>query len=391
MSYLVINSGSSTIKIALFSESADGSMQRQLHGLVDRHNVDPTLRMLNEAGEVLVDAPLSTPRGDHGRALEAVLDHCDRLFGHDGLVAAGHRVVHGGVKFSTPLRIDRSNLAELEALTPLAPQHQPYNLAGIYALQDLRPELPQIACFDTEFHRTIPQVAQRFALPREWFEHGVLRYGFHGLSYEYIASRLTQIDPDAARGRVVVAHLGHGASVCALSGGVSVATSMGFTALDGLPMGTRCGNLDPGVVLYLMQQKELSASEISFMLYERSGLRGVSGISDDMRELLASQAPEAAEAIELFVYRAVCEIGALIAALGGVDALVFTGGIGEHAAPVRARILAALGWLGVHVDEASNDANALGISKEGSAVRAWVIPTDEELVIAEHCRRILSE
>lgn len=390
MSYLVVNSGSSTIKIAIFSEGTDGAMQRQLHGMVDRHNVNPRLRLLNAEGEVLVDTPLSTPRGDHGRALEAVLKHCDRFFGHEGLVAAGHRVVHGGVKFSEPLRVDAGSLAELEALTPLAPQHQPYNLAGIYALQELRPDLAQIACFDTEFHRTMPQVAQRFALPREWFERGVLRYGFHGLSYEYIASRLAQLDPEAAHGRAVVAHLGHGASVCALSGGVSVATSMGFTALDGLPMGTRCGSLDPGVVLYLLQQKELSASEVSHMLYERAGLRGVSGISDDMRELLASRAPEAEEAIELFVYRTVCEIGQLMAALGGMDALVFTGGIGEHAAPVRARILAALGWLGVRVDTASNDANALSISADGSAVRVWVIPTDEELVIAEHCRRIVS-
>ena len=390
MSYLVINSGSSTIKIAIFSEAEDGTLQRRLHGLVDRHNVSPALRMLDEQGEVLVDTALSTPRGDHGRALEAVLKHCDRYFGHEGLTAAGHRVVHGGVKFSAPLRIDAQNLAELETLTPLAPQHQPYNLAGIHALQELRPGLAQVACFDTAFHRSQPQVAQRFALPRKWFDQGVLRYGFHGLSYEYIAERLADIDPQAARGRTVVAHLGHGASVCALSGGTSVATSMGFTALDGLPMGTRCGSLDPGVVLHLLQQQELSAAEISHLLYERSGLLGVSGISDDMRELLKSDAPEAEDAVALFVYRTVREIASLAGALGGLDALVFTGGIGEHAAPVRARILEALGWLGVRADEAANAADARCISSADSPIRAWVIPTDEERVIAGHCRRLLS-
>lgn len=390
MSYLIINSGSSTIKIAIFSQDDGGGLQRRLHGLVDRHNERPSLHMSDEAGRMLVDTPLNTPRGDYGRALSAVLEHCDRFFGHEGLTAAAHRVVHGGARFSEPLLVNDDNLAQLEALTPLAPQHQPYNLAGIHALQELRPGLPQVACFDTAFHRTQPEVAERFALPREWFGRGVLRYGFHGLSYEFIARRLREEDPEAAKGRTVVAHLGHGASLCALKAGRSVATTMGFTALDGLPMGTRCGNLDPGVVLHLMQQEGLSAAEVSHLLYDRSGLLGVSGVSDDMRMLLDSDAPEAEEAIDLFVYRTVREIGSLVAALGGIDALVFTGGIGEHAAPVRSRIAAGLEWLGVRLDEAANDRHARRVSTAGSAVTVHVIPTDEERVIAEHCQGILA-
>ncbi len=390
MSYLVINSGSSTIKIAIFSQDDTGSLQRRLHGLVDRHNERPSLHMSDEAGRMLVDTPLNTPRGDYGRALAAVLEHCDRFFGHEGLTAAAHRVVHGGARFSEPMLVDEDNLAQLEALTPLAPQHQPYNLAGIYALQELRPGLPQVACFDTAFHRTQPEVAERFALPREWFRRGVLRYGFHGLSYEFIAGRLREEDQAAAEGRTIVAHLGHGASLCALMAGRSVATTMGFTALDGLPMGTRCGNLDPGVVLHLMQQEELTAAEVSHLLYDRSGLLGVSGVSDDMRMLLDSNAPEAEEAIALFVYRTVREIGSLVAALGGIDALVFTGGIGEHAAPVRSRIAAGLEWFGVRLDEAANDRHARRVSTADSAVTVHVIPTDEERVIADHCQRILA-
>lgn len=391
MSYLIVNSGSSTIKIAIFSEADDGTLERRLHGLVDRHNVHPTLRMLNETGQALIDAPLHTPRGDHGRALAAVLDHCDQYFGHEGLVAAGHRVVHGGARFSGPLRITADNLKALEVLKPLAPLHQPYNLAGIHALEVLRPGLPQVACFDTAFHRTQPEVAQRFALPREWHDRGVLRYGFHGLSYEYVADRLREIDPEAVAGRTIVAHLGHGASVCALKDGVSVATSMSFTALDGLPMGTRCGSLDPGVVLHLLHDHELTFSEVSYLLYERSGLLGVSGISDDMRQLLDSDAPEAEEAIELFVYRTVREIAGLTGSLGGVDAIVFTGGIGEHAAPIRARIMRGLDWLGVRIDEKQNKAGAACISDADSRVRVWVVPTNEERVIAGHCRRLLTQ
>jgi acetate kinase len=293
--------------------------------------------------------------------------------------------------YSQPVLIDERVIAALDALVPLAPLHQPHNLAAIRAIAATAPEIPQVACFDTAFHRTQPPVAQAFALPREISAKGVRRYGFHGLSYEYIASALPRLAPDCAQGKLVVAHLGNGASMCAIENGRSIATTMGFTAVDGLPMGTRTGALDPGVVLYLMQHEGMSAEAVEHLIYHRSGLLGVSGLSSDMRTLLASDLPAAKEAVDLFVYRTGRELGSLAAALGGLDALVFTAGIGEHAAEIRAQVCRNARWLGIALDE---DANAKGgprISQRGSSVSAWVIPTDENLMIARHTRRLLDE
>ena len=303
--------------------------------------------------------------------------------GSHRLVAAGHRVVHGGMQFTAPVRIDNEVLAQLDALGSLAPLHQPPALHAIRALQARLPDLPQVACFDTAFHRTQPEVAQAYALPRALSDEGIRRYGFHGLSYQYIAQTLPQVLGEQASGKVVVAHLGNGASMCAMQEGRSVASTMGFTALDGLMMGTRCGNLDPGVVLYLIQQKGMTAAQVSDMLYQRSGLLGVSGLSSDLRELAASTEPAAAEAIDLFVYRIVRELGSLVAALGGIDAIVFTAGIGEHSADIRQRVCEQASWLGIELDSPANDSHQLCISVAGSRVSVWVIPTDEESVIAE--------
>ena len=304
--------------------------------------------------------------------------------GGAGVLAAGHRVVHGGARFREPVVVDREVLAVLETFIPLAPLHQPHNLAAIRALLDAAPRLPQVACFDTAFHSTQPRLATLYALPRELEARGVRRYGFHGLSYEYIANVLPDYLGDHAAGRVVVAHLGNGSSLCAMRERRSVATSMGFTAVEGLVMGTRPGSLDPGILLYLMQEMGMDASAVSDLLYHRCGLLGVSGISHDMRELLASADPRAVEAVDLFVYRAVTQIGGLVAALEGLDSLVFTAGIGEHAAPVRERICKGLAWLGLELDVQANERNGPRISREGSPVSAWVIPTNEELMIARH-------
>jgi acetate kinase len=294
------------------------------------------------------------------------------------------------LKFTQPIRIDPEVMAALEALVPLAPLHQPHNLAAIKAIAQRGPELRQVACFDTSFHRTQPAVAQAFALPRRYAEEGVLRYGFHGLSYEYIASRLPTTDARAAAGRTVVAHLGNGASMCAMRGGQSIASTMSFTAVDGLPMGTRCGALDPGVLLYLMDSQGMDVRALEKLIYQQSGLLGVSGISSDMRTLLASPDPQAAEAVELFVYHIGRELGSLSAALGGLDALVFTGGIGENAAMIRARICRDAAWLGLNLDAAANDIGGPRISRLDSRVTAWVIPTNEELMIAQHTRGLLA-
>jgi acetate kinase len=301
----------------------------------------------------------------------------------------GHRVVHGGTKFHAPVLVNPETLAELETLNPLAPLHQPHNVAVIRAVVQMAPNLPQVACFDTAFHRTQPAVVQAFALPRRYAEEGVRRYGFHGLSYEYIASVLPTIDRRAAEGRTVVAHLGNGASMCALSGGRSVATTMSFTPLDGLVMGTRSGAVDPGVLLYLMKQHGMDADALQRLLYYQSGLLAVSGISSDMRTLLASSDRRAAEALDLFVYRITRELGSLAAALGGLDALVFTGGIGENAISIRTRVCRDASWLGLEFDEEANANGGPCISRKGSRVSAWVIPTNEELMIALHTRRLL--
>jgi len=324
------------------------------------------------------------------RAVEAVLDRCAAEHTDHRVVAVGHRVVHGGLKFAAPVRIDDAVLAELESLVPLAPLHQPHNLAAVRAVARRAPELPQVACFDTAFHRTQPEVAQRFGLPRRFTDAGVRRYGFHGLSFEYVASVLPQFDARAAAGRTVVAHLGNGASLCATLAGRSVATTMGFTPADGLLMGTRPGLLDPGVLLYLAAAHGLTPADLEQLVYHESGLLGVSGISSDMRELLASDDRRAAEAVELFVYRVGRELGSMAAALGGLDALVFTGGIGEHAAAVRARVCRDAAWLGVTLDEAANDVGERRISRAEGSASVWVIPTNEELMIADHVRRVLA-
>jgi len=295
-------------------------------------------------------------------------------------VAVGHRVVHGGLEFTGPTLLNDDIIAKLERLVPLAPLHQPYNLAAVRAVSSLRPDLPQVACFDTAFHRGRTAATERFGLPDELFQAGVRRWGFHGLSYASIINQLREAAPDLAAGRIIVAHLGSGASMCAIRGGRSVDTTMGFSTLDGLPMGTRCGSLDPGVMLFLLQSR--SRSEVETLLYRQAGLLGISGISNDVRELLASQSPRAAEALEFFVYRAVREIGSLTAALGGLDALIFTAGIGENSPVIRHRICRALGWLGVAIDQAANQRGRGCISPAGRSPSVWIIPTDEERVIA---------
>jgi acetate kinase len=305
------------------------------------------------------------------------------------LVGVGHRVVHGGLEFMAPTRLDSTVLARLARYEPLAPLHQPHNLAAIRVLFERLPGVPQVACFDTAFHRTVPEVAQLFALPPRFAAAGVRRYGFHGLSYEYVASVLPSLDARAAGGRTVVFHLGNGASMCALSGGRSIATTMGFTAVDGLPMGTRSGSLDPGVLLFMIDELGLGAREIERLLYKESGLLGMSGVSSDMRELLASDEPAARLALDVFMYRARRELGSLVAALGGIDAIVFTAGIGENQPEVRHRICADAQWLGVELDAAANERHGPRISTPDSRVAAWVVPTDEETMIARHVVRLL--
>jgi acetate kinase len=387
---LVLNAGSSSLKFSVFLDGEPPGLllRGQLEGLF----TEPHFVARDAAGNVAGEQrwPAGTRLGHQG-AIEFLFTwgRAGALGGHR-IAAAGHRVVHGGLKFTRPVRIDPEVLAALEALVPLAPLHQPHNLAAIRAIVQRAPELPQAACFDTSFHRTQPAVAQAFALPRRYAEEGVIRYGFHGLSYEYIASVLPRTDARAAAGRTVVAHLGNGASMCAMKSGRSVASTMGFTAVDGLPMGTRCGALDPGVLLYLMDRHGMDARALEKLLYQQSGLLGVSGISSDLRTLLASPDPRAAEALDLFVYRIGRELGSLAAALGGLDALVFTGGIGENAATIRARVCQGAAWLGLELDAAANDAGGPRISRPESRVAAWVIPTNEELMIAQHTRRLLA-
>jgi len=387
---LVLNAGSSSIKFSLFpgeQEPTRGGVycEGQCSGI--GHRIHFTAR--NGAGVSLHDEYL--PEGEsHEDALAAVLRWIERQFPQYRLVAAGHRVAHGGTVYEGPVRIDATVIAELTRLIPLVPLHQPHHLAAIAALSKLHPTLPQVACFDTSFHLTQPAVATRFALPRSLTATGVRRYGFHGLSYEYIASVLPgSIGLPAADGRVVVAHLGSGASMCAMKQRKSVATTMSMTALDGLVMSRRCGSLDPGVVLYLMDEKRMTSAAISDLLYNASGLLGVSALSDDMKTLLASEEPHAAEAVDLFVYRIGRELGSLAAALGGLDALVFTAGIGEHAPEIRRRVCEQAVWLELELDEAANQAGGPRISKAGSKPSAWMIPTDEDLVIARHTRQLI--
>jgi acetate kinase len=382
---LVLNAGSSSIKFSLFDATVRPSRQGLVcEGACDGIGHRAHFTAKGRDGISLVDEHLADGIS-HEDTLAALLRWLEDRFQDDQLVAAGHRVVHGGPHYTTPVRIDASVIDELQRLIPLAPLHEPHHLAAIAALAKLHPLLPQIACFDTAFHHTQSELATGFALPRRLTEKGIRRYGFHGLSYEYIASVLPDmLGSAAAEGRVAVAHLGSGASMCALRQRKSLATTMGFTALDGLPMSRRCGVLDPGVVLYLIQEKGMTAAAVNDLLYNESGLLGVSGISDDMRVLLASDRPAAQEAVALFTYRIGRELGSLAAALGGLDALVFTAGIGEHAAEIRRRVCQDAAWLGVALDDAANGAGGPRITQADSRVSAWVIPTDEDLMIARH-------
>jgi acetate kinase len=338
---------------------------------------------------VVAERELSGEAPDHVEALEVLIRFL-RAQLQDGTIAGvGHRVVHGGLEFMAPTRVDADVLGRLERYVPLAPLHQPRNLAAIRRMLERLPGVPEVACFDTAFHRTVPEVAQLFALPPRYAAAGIRRYGFHGLSYEHVASVLPALDPRAAAGRTVVFHLGNGASMCALRGGRSVATTMGFTAIDGLPMGTRSGALDPGVLLYLFDELGMSVRDVERLLYEESGLLGMSGVSSDMRELLASEAPAARQALDVFVYRAGRELGSLAAALGGLDAVVFTAGIGENQPEIRRRICADAAWLGLELDPEANGRHGPRISTPGSSVAAWVVPTDEETMIARHVVRLL--
>jgi acetate kinase len=384
---LTLNAGSSSVKFSLFEVSEPASHAPRLlsRGEVEGIGSAPHFIARDPAGGIMAEQRWADPNQPFQSLLDRVIGWAEGHLGADQLIAVGHRVVHGGAAHDRPERVTPALLDALDRLAPLAPLHEPHNIAPIRAIAAARPKLPQVACFDTAFHHTMPAVATRFALPREYEAAGVRRYGFHGLSYEYIAGTLREIAPALANGRVIAAHLGNGASLCAMRAGHSVDTTMGFTALDGLVMGTRSGNLDPGVILYLEQERGLTAKEVETLLYEQSGLLGVSGgIASDMRTLLASSAPHAMEAIELFVYRIAREIGALTSSLGGLDALVFTAGIGEHAPEIRTMVCARLGWLQIALDRAANQRNAVRISTPKSGVAVLVIPTDEEAMIVRH-------
>ncbi|PND25133.1 acetate/propionate family kinase [Sinorhizobium sp. M4_45] len=383
---LVINAGSSSLKFQIFGIATAG-LERQVRAKLDGIGTRPRLKATAADGTELIDRSLDrTDVRDLPAALSVARDWLATLRGFD-LWAIGHRVVHGGPDYVRPVLIDTTVLDRLSSYQDLAPLHQPNNLAPIRLAMEIKPDVPQVACFDTAFHRGRAEHTDCYALPRAFYEQGVRRYGFHGISYEYIAGRLREVAPEVARGRVIVAHLGSGASMCALNDGRSVETTMGFTALDGLPMGTRPGQLDPGVVLHLL--RDMSAQAVSDLLYHQSGLKGLSAISNDMRELLESEDPRASFAIDHFVHRCALNAGMLAAALGGLDAFVFTGGIGENAAPIRARISEGLAWLGARLDPAANDADASVISKAGSRVALHVMPTDEELMIARHTLAII--
>ncbi|HEX4407279.1 MAG TPA: acetate/propionate family kinase [Xanthobacteraceae bacterium] len=388
---LVVNAGSSSLKFQIFELRAGRDLRRVIKGQMDGIGTHPHLRAQDADGAVLVDkvypveeiadAPAAmAATGDWLRETQAVT-----------LVAVGHRVVHGGPEYDRPVIVDDSVVTRLERYVSLAPLHQPHNLAPIRLLMQRRPDVVQVACFDTAFHRTHSTVADHFAIPKHFYAEGVRRYGFHGLSYEYIAGRLREVAPNIAGGRVIVAHLGSGASMCALSGGKSIESTMGFTALDGLPMGTRPGQIDPGVLLYLINEKGMTASAVQDMLYRDSGLKGLSGISNDMRDLQKNDAPGAALAIDYFVYRIGLSAGMLAAALGGLDAFVFTAGVGENSPTIRSRVAEKLSWLGAILDPAANETGHPVISKSSSKISLRVVPTDEELMIARHTLSLLAE
>ncbi len=378
---MTLNAGSSSLKVALFPLEGDAPLAS---GLADRIGPEGVLKLKRADGSPLdlADSNLST----HAGAMRAVIASFRAAWPGLDVKAIGHRVVHGGDAYARPVIVDDAVMEKLEKLSPFAPLHQPHNLAGIRAAMEAFAGAPQVACFDTAFHRNHPWVNDTFALPRAMYDEGVRRYGFHGLSYEYIAGELQRVAPHLAQGRIVVAHLGNGASMCAMQNSNSIASTMGFSALDGLPMGTRCGQVDPGVLLYLMDQRGMSAAEISDLLYKQSGLLGLSGLSNDMRTLEAAGTPQAAQAIDYFVFRCQREISSLAASLGGIDALVFCGGIGENSRLVRARICERLGWMGIEIDHSRNGANDMVISSDLARTSVMVIPTNEELVIARAAR-----
>ena len=386
---LTLNAGSSSLKFALFAQDG-GDLLRLACGHIEGLNVSPHFVLKSGTGEVLDNETISKDDiGGHEGALQHGVDALKAHFPRLEIHAVGHRVVHGGPDYSDPILLSEAIIGELEQLVPLAPLHQPHNLSGIAAAHVAFPDAVQIACFDTAFHRAHPWVNDTFALPRKYYDKGVRRYGFHGLSYEYVSSKLRDIAPDIANERVVIAHLGAGASMCCIREGKSIASTMGFSALDGLPMQTRCGQIDPAAVLYLMDHEGLSSHDVANLLYKESGLRGLSGLSGDMRELEAARTPEAEQAIDYFVFRLRRELGGLAAALSGLDALVFCGGIGENSARIRHRICEDLHWIGLDIDDARNARNDTRISLPWSRAQIFVIRTDEDLMIARHAMDLL--
>jgi acetate kinase len=386
---LVLNAGSSSLKFCVFRRPGGEKWLLEARGQIEGIGILPHLSVKEAGGKAIAETNLGAQVCDGTTAIEALAHWLRSQYGGARVLAVGHRVVHGGTQYAKPTVVTRKVLADLYELVPLAPLHQPHNLAAIAAVFERLPDVPQVACFDTGFHLGRPRVAELIPLPREICKSGLQRYGFHGLSYEYVTYALAAVAPEIASGRIIIAHLGSGASLCALNKGKSVDTSMSFTALDGLCMGTRPGNIDPGAVLYMFQSLGMTAKEVETVLYKKSGLLGISGVSNDMRDLLGSRAPEARLAVDYFVYRATKEIGALAAVLGGVDGLVFTAGIGENSPEIRRRICDASSWLGVELDAEANATGGLHISAPQSKVSAWVVPTNEELMIARHTGSLL--
>lgn len=385
---LTFNPGSSTIKLGLFAIEANGP-RRIGSGIIDLRNRPLTLHVVE--GLAATDIPLKAAVAeDLHEVIDETLGWLKTHFQVNALAGVGHRVVHGGDRFAGPEVVSDEMLTAIEALVPLAPLHQPQSIRLIRAIRHLRPGLPQIASFDTAFHRSQSDLMRRFALPRELFDQGVKRYGFHGLSYKFVAARLRRIAPEVARGRIVAAHLGSGASLCGMEAGISRDTSMGFSTLDGIPMATRCGTLDPGILIHLVKERGLSIDVIEDMLYHRSGLLGISGISADSRDLIASVAPEARQALDFLTFRIAREIAALATALGGLDGVLFTGGVGEHQPQIRDAVCGHLAWLGVAVNDAANSQNSTRIDASGSQIPIFIVPTDEEQVIADEARSILA-
>lgn len=386
---LTLNAGSSSLKFALF-EASGATSQMIASGQLEGMGSAPHFVFRSADGDVLQDChPSSDEAGDHASVLDHVLSVLSDFLPDARLCAIGHRVVHGGSKYSGPVKVTPDVFTELHDFGPLAPLHQPHNLAGIAAAQAAFPHAIQVACFDTAFHRAHPWVNDTFALPRTYYDKGVRRYGFHGLSYEYVTQHISSTYPDLAAGRIAVAHLGSGASMCAIRNGQSIGSTMGFSALDGLPMGTRCGQLDPGVILYLLEHEGMTPKEVTDLLYKNSGLKGLSGLSNDMRQLEAAATPNAQQAIDYFVFRVRREIGAMAAILGGLDGVVFCGGIGENSATVRRSVCHEMEWVGLRIDDHANSVNMPVISSADSRVKILVVRTDEEAMIARHTLAIL--